>query len=126
MRKTLLRYSALVTTSIFSGIATAASCVPIDYQELKELPREVLLAELCSAKKNVDFNKADGNYLSLSAKVNRDLGDVKEGSSQSKKAIEAYEASTVCEKQIERIQRQLVQVGETEKSIEMLCPAKAK
>jgi hypothetical protein len=126
MHKSLLTYFVLVATSIVSGAAIAGSCLPIDYQELKELPREVLLAELCSAKKNSEFNKIHGDSLSLSAKMNRNLGDAREASSENKKAIEAYEVRTVCEKQIERIQRQLVQVGEKEASIEILCPAKAK
>ena len=126
MYKTLLNNLALLMASSIASIATAGTCLPIDYQELKELPKDALLKELCLAKTDADFNKAHGDYLSLSAKMNRDLGDMTEGTKEGKKAIEAYEAKAICDKQVERIKRQLVSSGEQEVPIEMLCPAKGK
>lgn len=124
MYKTLLKNLALLMASSVASIATAGICLPIEYQELKELPKDALLKELCLAKTDADFNKTHGDYLSLSAKMNRDLGDMREGAKEGKKAIEAYEAKAVCDKQVDRIKRQLVSSGEQEVPIEMLCPAK--
>ncbi|RFP19144.1 hypothetical protein [Duganella sp. BJB475] len=117
-----MRRTALLTLALIAGTASAG-CVPLDYQEMKEMKPDDLMTELCAARSQAKAYIKDADDSTIYGSRLSGYGSNAEVDEAYAKGDSLRELSKACAGQALRMERILVAAGTDLEVIKQRCSA---